>query len=399
MNLIDRVVSFHSEIAAIRRDIHAHPELRFEERRTSDLVAQKLASWGIEVHRGLGGTGVVGIIRGGASTKSIGLRADMDALPIQEVNAFEHRSISAGKMHACGHDGHTAMLLGAAKHLAASTSFDGTVVLIFQPAEEGGAGAQRMMDDGLFERFPCDAVFGMHNWPGMKVGEFGVASGPAMASSNEFHIRIDGRGAHAALPHLGVDPVFVAVQIAQGLQGIVTRVKKPIDAAVVSITKIHGGDAVNVIPEFATLEGTVRTFRDDVTALIEERLRAIAQNTAAAHGASAKIDYTWSYPPTVNHAREAEFAASVMDDIVGSGNVTRDHEPTMGAEDFSFMLKAKPGAYVFIGNGEGGHRAAGHGVGPCTLHNPSYDFNDELIPLGATYWVRLVEKFLRSPAR
>ncbi len=396
MNLIDRVVSFHAEIAAIRRDIHAHPELRFEERRTSDLVAQKIASWGIEVHRGLGGTGVVGIIRRGISAKSIGLRADMDALPIQEVNAFEHRSTNAGKMHACGHDGHTAMLLGAAKHLAASTSFDGTVVLIFQPAEEGGAGAQRMIDDGLFERFRCDAVFGMHNWPGMKVGEFGVASGPAMASSNEFHIRIDGRGAHAALPHLGVDPVFVAVQIAQGLQGIVTRVKKPIDAAVISITKIHGGDAVNVIPEFATLAGTVRTFRDEVTALIEERMRAIAQNTAAAHGASAKIDYKWSYPPTVNHAREAEFAASVMDDIVGADNVTRDHEPTMGAEDFAFMLKAKPGAYVFIGNGEGGHRAAGHGAGPCTLHNPSYDFNDELIPLGATYWVKLAERFLRG---
>jgi hippurate hydrolase len=394
MNLIDRVVQLRAEIEAVRRDLHAHPELRFEEHRTSDVVARRLEKWGIETHRGLGGTGVVGVIRNGGGSLVVGLRADMDALPIQETNDFAHRSTYAGKMHACGHDGHTAMLLAAAKYLAEVRPFDGTVVLIFQPAEEGGAGAQRMIDDGLFERFPCDAVFGMHNWPGMSVGQFGVASGPAMASSNEFLIRVEGRGAHAALPHLGIDPVFVAVQIAQGLQGIVTRAKKPIDSAVLSITQIHGGDAVNVIPEFATLSGTVRTFSDDVTALVEERMKRIAQFTAEAHGAAAQVTFKWNYPPTVNHAEQAEFAARVMDDIVGRHNVTRDLEPTMGSEDFAFMLKAKPGAYVFIGNGDGAHRAAGHGLGPCLLHNPSYDFNDDLIPLGATYWIRLVERFL-----
>jgi amidohydrolase len=394
MNLIDRIVQFQAEIQAIRRDIHAHPELRFAENRTSDVVAQKLAAWGIEVHRGMGTTGVVGVIRNGSSNRMIGLRADMDALPIQESNKFAHRSVHDRKMHACGHDGHTAMLLGAARCLAEVQSFDGTVVLIFQPAEEGGAGAQRMIDDGLFERFPCDAVFGMHNWPGMPVGKFGVASTAAMASSNEFQIRIDGRGGHAALPHLGVDPVFIAVQIAQGLQGIVTRAKKPIDAAVLSITQIHGGDALNVIPEYATLSGTVRTFSDEVTALVEERMRRIAELTAEAHGATATVGYNWNYPPTINHPEEAEFAATVMDEIVGSANVVRELEPTMGAEDFAFMLKVKRGAYVFIGNGDGGHRAQGHGLGPCMLHNPSYDFNDELIPLGATFWVRLVERYL-----
>ncbi len=394
MQLIDRVVQFRTEIQQIRRDIHAHPELRFQEDRTSDLVAGKLAEWGIEVTRGLGGTGVVGTLRQGNSKRSIGLRADMDALPIQEVNQFAHRSTHAGKMHACGHDGHTAMLLAAARYLAEARPFDGSVHLIFQPAEEGGAGAQRMIDDGLFERFPCDAVFGMHNWPGFKVGQFGVAPGPAMASSNEFEIRITGKGSHAAMPHLGVDPVFVAVQVVNGLQGIVTRVKKPIDAAVLSVTMIHAGEATNVVPDSAFISGTVRTFSDDVTAQIEDHMRRIVQMTAAAYGAESHVDFRRNYPPTVNHAAEAEFAATVMDDIVGAGNVVRGLEPTMGSEDFAFMLKVRPGAYVFIGNGEGTHRATGHGLGPCTLHNASYDFNDELIPLGATYWIRLVEQYL-----
>ena len=394
MHLIDRVVQFRAEIQQLRRDIHAHPELRFEENRTSDLVAARLADWGYAVTRGLGTTGVVATLRHGTSNRSIGLRADMDALPIQEVNEFAHRSTHAGKMHACGHDGHVAMLLAAARYLAETSSFDGTVQLIFQPAEEGGAGAQRMIDDGLFERFPCDAVFGMHNWPGLKVGQFGVVPGPAMASGNEFKIRITGKGAHAAMPHLGIDPVFVAVQVVNGLQAIVTRVKKPIDAAVLSVTMIHAGEATNVMPESAHISGTVRTFSDAVTAQVEEHMRRIVQMTAAAHGAESHVEFRWNYPPTVNHAAEAEFAASVMDDIVGTDNVLRDLEPTMGSEDFSFMLKARPGAYVFIGNGEGTHRAAGHGLGPCMLHNPSYDFNDELIPLGATYWIRLVEKFL-----
>ena len=394
MNLIDRVVQFRSEIQQVRRDIHAHPELRFEENRTSNLVAAKLVDWGIAVTRGLGGTGVVGTLRHGKSTRSIGLRADMDALPIQEVNQFPHRSTHTGKMHACGHDGHTAMLLAAARYLAEAKPFDGTVQLIFQPAEEGGAGAQRMIDDGLFERFPCDVVFGMHNWPNLKVGEFGVAPGPTMASSNEFEIRITGKGAHAAMPHLGVDPVFIAVQVVNGLQAIVTRVKKPIDAAVLSVTMIHAGDATNVVPDSALISGTVRTFSDAVTAQAEDHMRRIVQMTAAAYGAESHVDFHWNYPPTVNHPAQADFAASVMDDIVGRANVVRELEPTMSAEDFSFMLKARPGAYVFIGNGDGNHRVSGHGMGPCMLHNPSYDFNDELIPLGATFWIRLVEKFL-----
>jgi hippurate hydrolase len=394
MNLLDPITQAAAEIRAIRRDLHAHPELRYEEHRTSDVVAAKLAEWGIEVFRGLGGTGVVGTIKRGASKKSIGLRADMDALPILEANTFAHASKHAGKMHACGHDGHTAMLLGAAHYLARHPNFDGSVHLIFQPAEEGGAGAQKMIDDGLFEKFPCDAVFGMHNWPGLAVGQFGFAPGPMMASGNQFFVTVTGKGAHAAMPNLGVDPVFVAIQIAQGLQGIVTRAKKPIDAAVLSITILKAGDATNVVPDTAQIAGTVRTFDDRVTDLIEERMRRIAQLTAEAHGASAQVQFDRYYPPTVNHAAETTFAADVAADIVGETNVIRAVEPTMGSEDFSFMLRARPGCYLWIGNGDGAHRAPGHGMGPCMLHNPSFDFNDELLPLGATYWVRLVEKFL-----
>jgi amidohydrolase len=393
MNLIDRITQFQSEIQQIRRDFHAHPELRFEERRTSDLVAQYLTQWGIDVHRGLGGTGVVGVIRNGRSGRSVGLRADMDALPIQEANRFAHASTYAGKMHACGHDGHTAMLLGAAKYLAEAKPFDGTVNLIFQPAEEGGAGAQKMIDDGLFDRFPCDAVFGMHNWPGLRVGQFGFAPGPMMASGNLFEITVRGKGAHAAMPHQGVDPVFVAVQVVQGLQGIITRSKKPIDAAVLSVTIIKAGDATNVVPDDAFISGTVRTFEDRVTDHIEERMRRIAELTAEAHGAQAEVKFVRYYPPTVNHAEQSSFAADVAEEIVGAANVVRSVEPTMGSEDFSFMLRARPGAYFWIGNGDGDHRTSGHGLGPCQLHNPSFDFNDELLPLGATYWVRLVERF------
>jgi hippurate hydrolase len=397
MQLIDRISQFQHEIRAIRRDLHAHPELRFEETRTAGVVAERLESWGIEVHRGLGGTGVVGVLRHGRGTRSIGLRADMDALPIQELNTFAHASRHAGKMHACGHDGHTAILLAAARHLAEERPFEGTVNFIFQPGEEGGAGARRMIEDGLFERFPCDAVFGLHNWPGMKAGHFGTCPGPMMASSNEFEILVRGKGSHAAMPNLGVDPVFVAVQIAQGLQGIVTRVKKPIDAAVLSISTIQAGNAVNVIPDTARLAGTVRTFSDEVTALVEERMRHLATLTAQAHGAHAEVQFVWNYPPTVNHAREAALACDVMAEIVGEACVNRAVEPTMGAEDFAFMLQARPGAYAFLGNGEalGAHRESGHGLGPCTLHNASYDFNDELIPLGATYFVRLVERCLQ----
>jgi hippurate hydrolase len=394
MQLIQSLAQSKPELQAIRRDLHAHPELRFEEHRTADVVAGTLTGWGIEVHRGLAGTGVVGLIRSGRSTRAIGLRADMDALPIQETNSFSHRSTHDGRMHACGHDGHTAMLLAAARHLSSSRSFDGTVVLIFQPAEEGGAGADRMIREGLFDRFNCDAVFALHNWPGLAVGQFGVAPGPMLASTNEFDIQVTGRGGHAAMPHLTVDPVLVAVQIVQGLQGIVTRSRNPIDAAVLSVTMIHAGDATNVIPDVARIGGTVRTFKDSVTDLFERRIRQVAELTAQAHGASATVGFQRTYPPTVNHAAQAELAAGVADGIVGADNVVRNVDPTLGAEDFSFMLQARPGAYLLIGNGGGSHRDAGHGAGPCTLHNASYDFNDELIPIGGTFWVRLAEQFL-----
>jgi amidohydrolase len=399
MKLVESILADHARLQAIRRDLHAHPELRYQENRTSEAVARELATCGLEVHRGLGGTGVVGVLRAGASARLLGLRADMDALPIAEVNDFAHRSRHAGRMHACGHDGHTAMLLGAARHLAATRRFDGGVVFIFQPAEEGGAGAQKMIDDGLFERWPCAAVFGMHNWPGLKVGQFAFNPGPMMASGNLFEIRIRGKGAHAALPHLGVDPVMVAVQVAQGLQTIVTRAKKPIDAALLSITMLRAGDTHNVVPDEALLGGTVRTFDERVTDLIEERMRRIASLTAQAHGAQAEVVFDRYYPPTVNHPASTRFAADTAAAMVGEDNVVREHEAAMTSEDFSFMLKARPGAYFFIGNGDGAHRAAGHGAGPCMLHNPSYDFNDELLPIGASFWVNLAERFLAPAGR
>ena len=394
MKLIDPILAFHAELQQIRRDIHAHPELCYEEQRTADVVAQKLTQWGIPVIRGLGVTGVVGIIRNGSSKRAIGLRADMDALPMQETNTFDHASRHPGKMHACGHDGHTAMLLGAAHYLAQHRNFDGTVYVIFQPAEEGGGGAKRMMDDGLFEQCPMDAVFGMHNWPGAPTGTFGVTPGPMMASSNEFEVIVKGRGSHAAQPHKSVDPILVAVQIAQSWQTIVTRNKSPIDAGVLSITQIHAGSATNVIPDDATLIGTVRTFTAEVLDLMEARMRDIAVHTAAAFGAEVEFTFNRNYPPLINHASETAFATRVMRDIVGDASVEAAVEPTMGAEDFAFMLQEKPGCYVFIGNGEGEHRSFGHGLGPCNLHNPSYDFNDALLPIGATYWVRLAEAYL-----
>ncbi len=396
MQLIDSIVQFQSELQRIRRDIHAHPELRFEEERTSELVAQKLSEWGIPVIQGLGGTGVVGVIKNGSSARSIGLRADMDALPMQEINRFAHASKHAGIMHGCGHDGHTAMLLGAAYYLSRHRQFDGTVYLIFQPAEEGGGGAKRMMDDGLFERCPMDAVFGMHNWPGMAFGSFGVANGPMMASSNEFQVIVKGKGAHAAQPYKGIDPIMVAVQIAQSWQTIVTRNRNPLDAAVLSITQIHAGSATNVIPDEATLTGTVRTFTVPVLDMIEQRMRTIAEHTAQAFDAQVDFSFKRNYPPLINHAKETEFAIGVMRAIVGTDKVDTDTEPTMGAEDFAYMLQEKPGCYVFIGNGDGTHRQADHGLGPCNLHNPSYDFNDDLLPIGASYWVRLAETYLRS---
>ena len=393
MKLLDSVVTQAAGIAALRRDIHAHPELCFQEIRTADLVAAKLTEWGIPVHRGLGKTGVVGIVKNGQSQRAVGLRADMDALPMQEFNTFPHASKHAGRMHACGHDGHTAMLLAAAQHLAASRNFDGTVYLIFQPAEEGGGGAREMIKDGLFERFPMEAVFGMHNWPGMPVGKFAVSAGPVMASSNEFKITIRGKGSHAALPHNGIDPVPIACQIVQAFQTIISRNKKPIDAGVISVTMIHAGEATNVVPDSCELQGTVRTFTLEVLDMIEKRMRQVAEHICAAHEAQCEFAFERNYPPTINAAAEAEFARQVMAGIVGPDNVA-PQEPTMGAEDFAYMLQAKPGAYCFIANGDGSHREMGHGGGPCMLHNPSYDFNDDLIPLGATYWVRLAQAWL-----
>jgi len=396
MKLIDPILQFSSEIQDIRREIHAHPELCFEEHDTAELVAKKLTEWGIPIVRGLGVTGVVGILKNGSSKRAIGLRADMDALPMQELNTFSHASKNDGKMHACGHDGHTAMLLGAAHYLSQHKNFDGTVYLIFQPAEEGGGGAKRMMDEGLFEQYPMEAVFGMHNWPGIPVGQFGVTPGPMMASSNEFEVIVSGKGAHAAQPHKGVDPIMVAVQIAQSWQTIITRNKSPIDAGVLSITQIHSGSATNVIPDHATLIGTVRTFDLKVLDLIESRMRTIAEHTAQAFDATVDFRFKRNYPPLINHAKETAFAVEVLQSIVGAGHVDAHVEPTMGAEDFAYMLQEKPGCYVFIGNGEGDHRSAGHGLGPCNLHNPSYDFNDDLLPIGATYWVRLAETYLQE---
>ena len=396
MNIIDSIVGTAAEIQAVRRDIHAHPELCFEEKRTADVIAAKLTQWGIPVHRGLGGTGVVGIVKHGSSARALGLRADIDALPMTEHNTFEHASKHAGRMHACGHDGHISMLLAAARHFSKVRNFDGTVYLIFQPAEEGGGGAREMIKDGLFEQFPMEAVFGMHNWPGMEVGKFAVSSGPVMASSNEFRITIHGKGSHAALPHNGIDPVPVAAQMVQAFQTIISRNKKPVEAGVISVTMIHAGEATNVVPDSAELRGTVRTFTLETLDLIERRMREIAEHTAAAFGATCEFEFRRNYPPTVNHAAETAFAQSVMVSVVGAENVLAQ-EPTMGAEDFAYMLQAKPGCYCFIGNGDGAHRAAGHGLGPCMLHNPNYDFNDELIPLGATYWVRLAEAWLAAP--
>jgi len=395
MQLIESILADSAAVAAIRRDIHAHPELCFEEKRTADVIAQALEGWGIPVHRGLGRTGVVGIVKGSESPRAVGLRADIDALPMTEHNRFPHASRHPGKMHACGHDGHTAMLLAAAKHLAQHRNFDGTVYLIFQPAEEGGGGAREMMKDGLFERFPMEAIFGAHNWPGLGVGQFAVRSGPAFASSNEFKITIRGKGSHGAMPHLGIDPVPVACQMVQAFQTIITRNKRPIDTGVISVTMIHTGEATNVVPESCVLEGTVRTFTTEVLDMIERRMKTVAEATCAAFEANCDFEFSRNYPPTINHDAETAFARAVMAEVVGTENVL-EFEPTMGAEDFSYFLQQKPGCYFVIGNGDGTHREGGHGMGPCMLHNPSYDFNDDLIPLGATLWVRLAERWLAT---
>lgn len=380
-----------------RRDIHSHPELSYQEQRTSSIVASRLTELGYEVETGLGQTGVVGRLRGSLTRdgfKRIGLRADMDALPIQEINQFEHRSKFPGKMHACGHDGHVAMLLGAAQILSENRDFNGEVVLIFQPAEEGGAGAKAMIDDGLFDRYPVDAIYALHNWPGLGEGEFAVHTGPVMASSNEFKVIIHAKGAHAAMPDLGIDPVVIAAHLIQAYQTIISRSRKPVDPAVLSVTQINAGEAINVIPETATLKGTVRTFSHETLDLIEERLVSMTQQLCATFGAQAVVDFHRSYPPTINTAPEAELAAKVLKHMPQVKTVHTNLPPTMGAEDFAYFLKERPGAYLWIGNGLGGHREIGHGLGPCMLHNPSYDFNDKILPLGVQFWKELVFGFL-----
>jgi hippurate hydrolase len=391
MRLLDNVLAQGESITALRRDIHRHPELCFQEQRTSDLIAAKLTEWGIPIIRGLGKTGVVGIVQNGNSPRAVGLRADIDALPMTEFNTFAHASSYPGRMHACGHDGHTAMLLAAAKHLSRYRNFDGTVYLVFQPAEEGGAGARAMINDGLFERCPMEAIFGAHNWPGLAAGQFAVAPGPVFASSNEFKITLRGKGAHAAMPHLGMDPVPAACQLVQAFQTIINRNKRPIDTGVISVTIMKAGEATNVIPDSVELQGTVRTFTVPVLDLIERRMRELTEGIASAFELTPEFHFHRNYPPTINHVAETDFVRQALQDM---GAQVEHFEPTMGGEDFSFFLQAKPGCYFLIGNGDGAHRVGGHGMGPCMLHNPSYDFNDALIPVGGTMWVRLAEAWL-----
>ncbi|MCW0235516.1 MAG: M20 family metallopeptidase [Ferrovibrio sp.] len=383
MKLIDEIVANKAQLTAWRRDLHMHPETAFEEHRTADFVARTLESFGMPVHRGLAKTGVVGTLKAGTGNRAIGLRADMDALDLIEMNEFGHKSRHEGKMHGCGHDGHTIMLLGAAQHLAKAKNFDGIVHFIFQPAEENLAGGKVMVDEGLFEKFPCETVFGMHNMPGVDVGQFGVRVGPMMASADMFWIKVKGVGAHGAYPHRGVDPVLIAAEIVMALQHIVGRNVDPMHSAVVSCCQIQGGQTTNVIPEDVMIAGTTRAFLPEVQDMIESRLKQIATGIAAAHGASATVDYQRRYPPTINTADETELAARAAAAVVGTENVLRNLNPSMGAEDFAWMLREKPGAYVWVGNGAG--------ESSCMVHNPRYDFNDDVLPIGASYWSRLVE--------
>ena len=387
MELIDYIKNLHDEMTAWRRDIHAHPELGFEEHRTADLVASKLAEFGCEVHRGLGGTGVVGVLRAGNAPVSIGLRADMDALPIPEANDFPYRSRSDGRMHACGHDGHTTMLLGAAKYLAATRKFDGTVHFIFQPAEEGLGGAKTMMEAGLFQQFPCDTVFGIHNAPGTPVGHFWLRPGTMMAGGAFFDIVVKGRGAHGAWPENSIDPVLAACHIGTALQAIVSRNLKPSETAVLSVTAITGGNAYNVIPETATMRGTARSFSLDVLQQIEAAMLRTVEGVAAGLGATASVDFRLPFVPLVNDPAEAALMCDVAAALFGEDRVERSKDPIMGSEDFSYMLQSRPGAYIYVGNGTD--------KGSCPVHNPHYDFNDDALPFGTSVLAALVEKKLQ----
>ncbi len=374
------------ELLDIRQDIHRHPEIAFDEHRTSDIVADKLTSWGIEVHRGLARTGVVGTLRAGSSNRAIALRADMDALPIQEANQFDHRSQNHGLMHACGHDGHTTMLLGAAKVLAQSLNFDGVVHFIFQPAEENEGGGRVMVEDGLFDLFPAEQVYGMHNMPGIPAGSFAMRTGPIMAAFDSFDITIRGKGTHAAMPHLGIDPVAIAAEVIAALQTIASRVINPLDNVVLSVTQFHAGNAYNVIPEEVKLAGCTRSFLSHVQDQIEQTMGRIISGVTAAHGATFDFDYRRGYPPTINTEAGVAAAAAAAVDVVGPDKVNTETPPLMGSEDFAFMLQERPGSYIFIGNGDG--------EGSCMVHNPSYDFNDQIALTGVQYWTRLVEREL-----
>jgi amidohydrolase len=391
MTILD--LPFLADLVAIRRDIHAHPELAFNEARTAEIVARELAAYGLEVHRGLARTGVVGVLRKGDSGRTIGLRADMDALPLHEKNDFDHRSRHPGQMHACGHDGHSTMLLGAARYLAEhrdSLDFDGTVYFIFQPAEESEGGAAVMIADGLFSRFPMDAVYGLHNWPGIPAGEMAVMPGPVMAGTCGLEIRVQGRGCHAAMPNQGVDTLVAASQLVLALQTVVARNVHPCESAVVSVTQIHGGEAWNVIPDDAVLRGTIRTFKPEVQKLVEQAIERLCSGIASAFGAQITASFDSRYPPTVNDPAETARCRRAAAQVFGDERVRKDELPSMGAEDFAFMLQVKPGCYVWLGNGPGNNG--------CTLHNPNYDFNDEILPLGISYWVRLVETALPTRA-
>ena len=391
MAIINRIGDFQDEMTVWRRDLHAHPELGFEERRTSAFVAAKLREFGCdEVHTGIARTGVVGVLKAGAGAGAIGLRADMDALPIQETTGRPYASTVPGKMHACGHDGHTTMLLGAARYLAETRNFDGTVYFIFQPAEEQDGGGRVMLEEGLFERFPAPRVFGLHNWPRAALGTFGMRAGPIMAAADRVQIRLTGEGGHGAMPHLARDPVVAGAQIVMALQTVVARNLDPVAQGVVSITQFHGGEADNVIPQEVTLRGTIRSFALEVRDLLERRIGEIARSVADAHQVHAAVTYTRGYPPTVNSEAETDLAAAAAAEVVGAARVDRTVAPVMGAEDFAYMLQQKPGAYIFMGVGD--NEAA------PMLHSPDYDFNDEALPYGASYWAKLVEHLLPTSA-
>ena len=383
MSILDAVRGYHDELTTIRRDLHANPELGLEEFRTAEIVAQKLASWGIEVHRGIGRTGVVGVLRKGTGTATVGLRADMDCLAMDEETNLPHRSQIPGRMHACGHDGHTTMLLGAAKYLAEHGNFDGTVNFIFQPGEEGAGGALAMLEDRLFERFPCDRIYGMHNWPSLPVGQFAIAPGPALAGGAFFDITINGKGAHGARPEGSIDPVLVACQLTSALQSIIARNVSPAEQAVLSITKITAGDAYNVIPQSAVLSGTARAFKREVLNLIDDNMKRMAQGVAAGFGATAEVDFRIIFAPLINDPPRVQEITDAAAAVVGDDRVERNWEPMVGSEDFAFMMEQRSGAYIFVGNGD-----------TAAPHHPAYDFNDECTPYGAAMFAGLVEREL-----